>query len=393
MAFSFFRRKGDEPANTVTPPKPVVPKAPAGAAPASAPPVAAEPEFVEFDDLSYDVSSATAELHSAVEEAAILYANDRIVEATAVLMHFVQENTDSRDLHPWLLLFDLYQTQGLKAQFDDLSMEFIVRFERSAPVWEGRQAAAANKTAVPKKAATGGVQFKGQVGSAAATEIESMLNLAEREGGVKLDLSGMTGIDPDIAQHLAAAMQKIRRGEKRLTVAGAREALQLIKALLEGAAARAEKRYWALLFELYQVLGMQAEFEDAAVDYAVMFELSPPSWEATPETVQAAAAELELQAEAPQAAAFVIEGVLGSGSDHKLGELERYAAERADVLIDMTCTTRVDFMTVGAFIGTLSTVRGQGKPITIVGANEMLQALFAVMGVHEYATVQRKKAR
>lgn len=390
MAFSFFRRKGDEPPNTVTPPKPVVPKPPPGAEKA-APAAAPEPEAIEFDDLSYTDASATAESHSAVEEAAILYANDRIVEASAVLLNFVKENAEARDLHPWLLLFDLYQTQGQKAQFEDLSMDFIVRFERSAPVWEGRQPAA-SKAVATRSSAGGGIKFKGQVGASAAADIESLLSTAEREGGVKLDLAGMTGIEPDSAVKLAGAMQKIRRGEKRLTVSGAREALQAVKALLEGA--RNEKRYWALMFELHQVLGMQAEFEDAAVDYAVTFELSPPSWEAMPETVQATVAEAEPEPQAaPETAMFVIEGVLDSNLQHKLGELERYAADRPDVQIDMTLTTRVDFMTIGAFIGTLSTVRGQGKSITIFGANEMLQALFAVMGVHEYAAIQRKKAR
>lgn len=395
MAFSFFRRKGDEPTNTVTPPKPVAPKPPAGAEAAPAPSAAPTPELevIEFDELSYTDASATAESHSAVEEAAILYANDRIVEATAVLMNFVKENAEARDLHPWLLLFDLYQTQGQKAQFDDLSMDFIVRFERSAPVWEGRQPVAAAKTAVSKSTAGGGVKFKGQVGAAAAAEIESLLSVAEREGGVKLDLSGLTGIEPDMAASLAGAMQKIRRGEKRLTVSGAREALQTVKTLIEGA--RAEKRYWALMFELYQVLGMQTEFEDAAVDYAVTFELSPPSWEATPETVQATGAEPEAESQdsAARTEWFMIEGVLDSKTQHKLGELERHAAERAHVIIDMTHATRVDFMTIGAFIGTLSSVHAQGKQITITGANEMLQALFAVMGVHEHATIQRKKAR
>ena len=382
------------------PPKPVAPKTLAGGANTQAEntqtpsaPAPADMELVEFEDLSYDGSGATAESHSAVEEAAILYANERVTEAVATLLSFIKENAESRELHPWLLLFDLYQTQNMKQPFDELSMEFVVRFERSAPVWEGpRQAAPAAKPAL-KRGIASSVQFKGQIGAAQAADIERMLKLAESDGGVKLDLAAASGIDPDIAAQFAAALQTIRRREKRITVAGAKEFTHAIKTTFEGEA-RQEKRYWLLLFELYQVLGLQNEFEDAAVDYAVTFELSPPSWEALPETVQTAAA---VESDAPETSAalehFSIEGVLSTGTDYKLRDLERHAENRTQILIDMTSTTRVDFVTVGAFINTLITLNQQGKQVTIGGANEMIHALFDVMGVTEYATVMRRKQR
>ena len=393
MVFSFFKRKG-EASQTLIPPKPVAPKPPAGGVSTVPAPVApADMDLVEFEDLSYDGSGATAESHSAVEEAAILYANERVTEAVATLLSFIKENAESRELHPWLLLFDLYQTQNMKQPFDELSMEFVVRFERSAPVWEGpRQAAPAAKPA-PKRGIASSVQFKGHIGAAQAADIERMLKLAESDGGVKLDLAAASGIDPDIAAQFAAALQTIRRREKRITVAGAKEFTHAIKTTFEGEA-RQEKRYWLLLFELYQVLGLQNEFEDAAVDYAVTFELSPPSWEALPETVQTAAA---VESDAPETSAalehFSIEGVLSTGTDYKLRDLERHAENRTQILIDMTSTTRVDFVTVGAFINTLITLNQQGKQVTIGGANEMIHALFDVMGVTEYATVMRRKQR
>lgn len=377
------------------PPKPVAPKPLAGGVntQAASTPAPADMELVEFEDLSYDGSGAAAESHSAVEEAAILYANERVTEAVAALSSFIKENAESRELHPWLLLFDLYQTQNMKQPFDELSMEFVVRFERSAPVWEGpRQAAPAAKPA-PKRDMAGSVLFKGRIGAAQTADIERMLKLAEAEGGVKLDLAAANGIDPDMAAALAAALQSIRRSEKRITVAGANEFAQAIKGSFE-CETRQEKNCWALLFELYQVLGLENEFEDAAVDYAVTFELSPPSWEALPETVQtAAAAESDTPEMSVALEHFSIEGVLSSSTDYKLRDLERHAESRTEILIDMEGTTRVDFVTVGAFINSLITLNQQGKQVTISGANEMIHALFDVMGVTEYATVMRRKQR
>lgn len=383
----------------MTPPRPVAPKPPPGAAasPATVAPstFAQTPETLEgdFDDLSYDHSIDTAESHSAVEEAAILYANERVSEAVSTLHGFIKENHEARDLHPWMLLFDLYQVQDMKQPFDELSMDFVVRFERSAPVWEGpRQAAPAAKPA-PKRSMASSVQLKGQVGAAQAEDFARMSTLAESESGVKLDVVHVTGIDAEQAAQFAKILHNIRCAERRIVVAGANEFAQILKDLLANGAQQ-EKSYWALLFELYQLSGQESAFEDAAIDYAVTFESSPPSWEALPESVQTTA---EIEHEAPaapeEAEYFSIEGVLASGTDYKLRDLERHADTRTQVQIDMTATTRVDFVTVGAFINTLIGLNQKGKQVSISGANEMVHALFDVMGVTEYATVVRRKQR
>ena len=121
---------------------------------------------------------------------------------------------------------------------------------------------------------------------------------------------------------------------------------------------------------------------------------SPPSWEALPETVQTASVgEAEAQEPSFEEECFVFEGVLSSASEHKLRDLERHAETRTEIHIDMSNATRVDFVTVGAFIGTLVNLNQRGKQVVISGANGMIHALFDVMGVTEYATIIRKKSR
>ena len=381
----------------MTPPKLVVPKPPSGASasPATVAPTLAMPasDSIEFDDHSYDTISASAESHSAVEEAAILYANERVEEAAATLLGFLKDNHESQDLHPWMLLFDLYQVQNLKQPFDGLSMEFVVRFERSAPVWEGPRQAAPEQKAAPKASMASSVQFKGVIGIEQAADFERMLKLAQSDSGVKLDLSKATGVAAASSMQFATALQTIRRAEQRVSTSGANEFTQCIRTLLEGDA-RLEKSYWALLFELYQLSGQETAFEDAAVDYAVTFELSPPSWEALSGMVQIAQAEdPEVVIEEVVTDSFIIDGALAAGTDYKLRDLERYADTRTQVEIDMTSTTCVGFVTVGAFINTIIALNQKGKQVTIIGANEMVHALFDVMGVTEYATVVRRKQR
>lgn len=374
-------------------PKPVAPKPLAGSeatiAPTSAPSVAEADNF-ELEEFSYDGASASAESHSAVEEAAILYANERVNEAIAVLLGFIKENTEVRDLHPWLLLFDLYQVQNMRTPFEELSMDFVVRFERSAPVWEGPYLAE-SATETPKSKLSSSVKLKGDIDQGQAAEIERLQKIGSGDIGVKLDLSEVSAIAPEQAALLAGVLQTLRRAEKRIVVSGGAAYAEQLKALVAGKAT-SEKNYWSLLFELYQVCGMQNEFEDAAVDYAVTFELSPPSWEALSDAMQHAM-PMEAEEEAPAQEQFSIVGVLATGTDYKLRDLERHADTREQVFIDMSATSRVDFVTVGAFINTLIALNQKGKQVTISGANEMVHALFDVMGVTEYATVMRRKSR
>jgi anti-anti-sigma regulatory factor len=402
--FSFFRKgKGDHEPQTITPPKRVVPngatvqrvETPITIAPQ--PPAApAALEEADWDDLLLD-SSATAESHSAVEEAAVLYANERVAEAVTALQSFLKDNAGSRDLQPWLLLFDLYQSQGMKSAFDELSMDFVVRFERSAPVWEEVQQTAPAPAAAAKPAKSAGtVVLKGMLDAAAEEEIQRLLKLAEGEAPVRLDVSKAAGIDASRAQLLGQVLLMVRKSGKRIAFSGAKDFTAVVKGLTEGDG-RQEASFWRLLFELYEFQNLESPFEDAAVDYAVTFEVSPPSWEpmaAPMELVdEGPAAEVAEEAAPESTDAFSLEGVLNSVTEHRLKELERYAAERREVLVDLSRLVRVDFMTVGTLITTLIALNQAGKRVTLSGQNEMIHALFEVMGVRDFATLVRRKAR
>lgn len=402
MVFSFFRRgKNQDGPPTVTPPRPVVPagatpqpQAPAAgtAAPKAEPP--AEAPETDWDDLLL-ASTPTAESYSAVEEAAVLYANERVAEAIATLETFLRENAGSRDLQPWLLLFDLYQSQGMKQQFDELSMEFVVRFERSAPVWEPPSTAAPAAPAAARTAAGPTVALKGMVDARAESAIQRLLKLAEGQNVVRLDVTEAEGIDASRAQLLAEVLLMIRKAGKRVALIGGGEFTARVRALTEGAGRR-EPAYWRLLFELYEFQNRVQEFEDAAVDYAVTFEVSPPSWEPVadlPVEGDEGTGAVSQNVQEAEGDVFRLEGVLDSAHEFRLQDLERFAEGRTEVMVDLSRLLRVDFMTIGSVISTLIKLNQAGKKVTLSGQNEMVHALFEVMGVRDFATLARRKAR
>jgi anti-anti-sigma regulatory factor len=135
---------------------------------------------------------------------------------------------------------------------------------------------------------------------------------------------------------------------------------------------------------------MQAEFEDLAVEYAVTFEVSPPSWEPI-SLCKEAVAVAEPSAAPRDEDAFYLSGVISTGSEHQFQEISRFAATHAEVYLDMSDVPRVDFVSIGDFVGVLAGLKGSGKKVLIRNANEMIRALFGIMGVDQLATIQRRK--
>ena len=161
MVFSFFRKNKsteDEPkqVKSVKPRQPASPAARPETKPAPAagspqkPAQSAAPAKPELEPFTLAAGIEVVETHaescSAIEEAAIYYANARVDQAIAALVHGIKEAPEIKESQPWLMLLDLYQISGMKQKFEELAMEFVHKFERSPPAWiEKRQASEAKK--------------------------------------------------------------------------------------------------------------------------------------------------------------------------------------------------------------------------------------------------------
>lgn len=398
MVFSFFRKdkqpdepkqqKPRQPAPQPARPAPQTTAAPAAPKPAQ-PPAAAKPDFELAEGI--EVVETSAESCSAIEEAAIYYANARIDQAIASLVQGIKDNHDIKEPQPWLMLFDLYQMSGMKQKFEELAMDFVDKFERSPPAWIEKKQASAPKQ--PEKTGTGNYfAFTGDL-SAAAEKQFAQLQATAKSGAVRLDLSKIQSIDADASNLLSKMLQALCKEGVKIQHSGVTTLVGLLKQAIE-AGPESSTAHWLLLMDLYTLQGKQAEFEDLAVEYAVTFEVSPPSWEQLACRVKAE----EVNEPAPPAATqdtptfegFAMEGVISAASEAKLKELVAYAAGKAEVHIDMSRVTRVDFVSVGSFLNTMIEVNQGGRKVFIRGANEMINALFGVMGVGQFATILRK---
>ncbi|MFA5242920.1 MAG: STAS domain-containing protein [Sulfuricella sp.] len=395
---SFFRKsKQQEPAAA----KPVAavparPKAAEAAPPVAPPPVAAPQAVAATQVQSCDelvvFEKISAETGTIVEEAAVYYANNMAAQAVAALNQYIHDYPDKKEMQPWLMLFDLYQLMHNSQAFNELSMQFVVKFERSAPIWKAPAAPAPVKKAdvAHKDLISLGVRL------AAGAQMEKLCQLAQGSGTARVNAGDISSVELGGCKLMQEGLLGCRKKGKSVQIEGVENLIETLKKQIAAESHSDEDRQaWLLLFELYQWLSRETEYEDLAIEYAVTFEISPPAWEAAkaPLITQKAQVVAAAGKDAPDDDLFPLSGVISESSQSRLDELIKYAADKQEVRINMAEVTRVDFVAVGNFMGTLINLTQAGKKVLLVEVNEMVRALFHMMGIHEFATLIRKKPR
>ncbi|WP_137938492.1 hypothetical protein [Chitinivorax sp. B] len=393
MVFSFFKKKDQ---SEELPQQPTY-KQPAGTQPAGEKPIADPgPDTMDGHTLGsavIEVNDSGADIQPEVEEAAILYANEQTDTAVELLSDYIETHPQDHNEEPWLLLFELYQQCGLHTEFDELAIKYVVRFERSAPIWREAQA----PTPIKPEASTRSnyVPFSGhtETGSNRITELQGLIGKGEK---IRLDFGKFESLEAGSAQELLQALLACRKAKILVQMIGGNKLTDWLQNQIEMMRkVDAEIPYWLLLLEMYLAQGQQETFENLAVDYAVTYEVSPPSWESSAQpamTLEEAEEEATLEPVQQQAAdIFYMHGALTDRNSGQLRELTDFAANHAQVLIDATSLSRVDFISAGNLLNTLMPMVTIGKPVVFDHVNALIYALFRIMGINDLVMVRRRK--
>jgi anti-anti-sigma regulatory factor len=327
-----------------------------------------------------EVAQANPGLCAVLENAALLYASGQAPGARALLEQGVVGDHDTKQSPlAWLALFDLLQRAGDRNAFDQLALQYSVQFERSAPGWEGP----AGEPVAPRTAG-GYVAITGKLTAESASQIESLRRaIAKKVAHAKLDLSTLASFDDAGARMLAAALAEARRAKLALTL----DRPQKLKAALDAAVKSGREGgegAWLLSLELLQWAHDQATFDDRAIEYAIAFEMSPPSWEppplamapVDPSPVETTAVEGRVGDEV-----VVLSGVIAGQASQQSGRLQDFAHGRHVVVIDMTAVERIDFVCAGALLNAVNRVESQRKAVQVTGASPIIRALLLLIGL------------
>ena len=298
-----------------------------------------------------------------------------------------------------MMLLELYQSLGKRAEFETLAIDFAVRFETSAPAWS--DTAARKPVTRPVPAPTrAAIVFKGALDIRIVPQLEQLKKLAQRNAVLHLEFDQVTAVDAQGADLILRVFAAFQKSNHEVAISGVGSLADRLRDAIEVGRRDASNAVWMLLLEVYRILGRQAAFEETSIDYCVTFEVSPPPWEpASPKYVVVdGKGETPIAAEPEAPAEEVLEpdhvalsGDLVGKSEDALAKLTEFAAERQHVVVDCTKLTRVDFTAAGLLLNWAVGMRGQRKSIEFVHVGHLVAALFVVMGLHEVVPIERRK--
>ncbi len=334
-------------------------------------------DFTESTVMGIDVDHDVDPMQACVEQVVVLYANGQDAAARSLLETFVRAYRGPEGKRFWLLLFDLLQVTGDRAGFDKLCVEYAETCEMSPPTWSSRLSAVPSASASPGPSK---IFLQGVLTSEGALPVIELERLISQKVPVTVDCSKLIGCDDDVAGQLADMLGAARKARLSVTLGGSEGVINRLNArLLAGDAAH--EPAWRLLLELLQRHGTQEEFEERAVDFAVTFELSPPSWETRP---AAAMQSVAASTSRPADDAHYLSGEL---KGCRFDDLTAFLDAHEQPVFDFSGVRRLDFVSAGQLVNRLAPYKAAGRDIVIRSPNHLVAELMAVVGLNKQARI------
>ncbi|MFZ5540219.1 MAG: STAS domain-containing protein [Pseudomonadota bacterium] len=335
---------------------------------------------------------------SVIDETAILFANGQIEEAEANLRAAIAADDlgHARQM-AWLMLFELINQRGDRAAFEQLTIDYVRRFESSPPAWIDYAAAQAPRPGVgaaPAAAGVATVRLPTVVDANVVKPLESLKQLAASHPTLTLDASAVRSIDLVGAELLLRVFNAFKRASHELIVQGAEQFINPLRAAIEPGRRDASDAGWMLLLEVFRLLGRQDDFDETGIQYCITFEVSPPSWEPAPPNMKTRAA-------APAAAATTAvssddplawHGVIEAEGEPFFGRLAALARVHKELAVDCGQLRRMAFSAASALLTLVMKLQQGGSTVEFRDVNVMVGALFQLLGITTVAAVQLRRS-
>jgi anti-anti-sigma regulatory factor len=328
---------------------------------------------------------------SAIDEAAILFANGLIEPAEAGLRASIHSDSlGDAAQRAWLMLFELFQQRGDKGSFDNLTIEYVLRFESSPPAWIDYQDDAG--IATTGKTADGApiVRLPEAVDANVVQVLEQLKNYSAQHQALTLDWSGVRQIDLVGAELLLRVINAFKRASHELLVLGADQLITPLRAAVEPGRRDQSDAAWMLLLEVFRLLNRQHDFEETGIQYCITYEVSPPSWEPPPPSLKTrAATPADKPVEVDDGMQW--RGTVRANGEPQFGRLLTAAKTEKRLAVDCTYLKRIEFATATALLSLLTKLRQGGVSIEFRNVNHLVAALFSLLGVDMVADVQLRR--
>lgn len=280
----------------------------------------------------------------------------------------------------WQGLFEVLHDLKRRDTFDKLALTYAQHFEKSPPTWVEEE---------PDHAATatGDVAtctLPATLDAAIGPVLKDMMQTVRANQQLEIGLGAIQSVDDAGATLLLRALKALDGAKRGYLLAGAEHLAKRLGETLEPME-RAHEPQWLLLIVLFDHLDQQDAFEDAAVNYAVTFEVSPPSWEtrvrSTPRPAAAAPAAVTLPA-----GISPLRGEILGACASLIQSIE--ACAESEIALDAAQLKRIDVSAADTLLACLKHRQQTGARITV---NNLPPLPFILLNHHGWATVATLK--
>jgi len=337
-----------------------------------------------------------------LEEGAIRFANSDDAGAESSLLAALRGNAAAAPVsRAWAAaLLDLYRVTNNASAFEAASREFALQLEGARPVWfalgeplpQGGEAA---------QAASHPLWTCPPVLEAADLQVLRLL-MEQRPMPWYLRWGALEQIAPDAIALLDALFSSFCDEAVTLRLEGEERLVRVLRSLTPSGNREVSRSSWQLRLNLLRALGLQDDFELAALDYCVTYELAPPAWvhpRCRVEKVKdPAAAEVQTESPSdtqPQApgwpkpdAGLVLQGQILGDASLTLSALNAATPMPGHPMV-ISCRDllRVDFAAAGSILNWVALRQAEGNEVHFQDVHRLVAAFFNVIGINEHAKV------
>ena len=347
-----------------------------------------------------------------LEEAAILFANGDDAAAEASLVDAVSAAGPRQTHEPtWLTLFDYYRATGNQAKFDEMSMDFAGRFDRSAPQWFslpemlGIQTSAATAAPAIQKA----YDWRAPVVMGPQTIPTMLAILAKAPQPWRIDWGQLRTIEDAAVPLLQKTASEWVGSPVELHFMGVDN---LDKALMQGTTAgdsTDSQERWNLRLLMMRLMQRDDDFEGLALEFCVAFEVSPPAWERTQNKYKClderedeqdvmvghTIIDSMLMDDAGRAdfghsrmmAGVELAGQIHGDASAVLAQLEARRQGHGILVVECGKLMRIDFSAAGNILNWVIEKKSDGVEVHFSNVHRLVAALFNALGISEQARV------
>lgn len=339
-----------------------------------------------------------------LQEAAIRFADGDEEGAEGVLLAMLQADTEQSESAAGCAaaLFDLYRATGQQASFDVVAMDYAQRFGRSPPEWFSTPDLLANKTiaAAPDTATAPGPDRELVWECPAELDLPAVQALRAKQLNNKvpqhLHWHALKQIRPEAVKELEGLLSQWCVQPVQLYFSGEEALEKVLKTATPAADKRVDPIWWRVRLDALRILKLQDAFEAVAMDFCLLYEVSPPAWAdarcdcvcerlnpATPE-VEASLEDMEVE---PIETVVELTGLVLGDAVEALDRLQRGLKERDALMISCAKLIRVDFSAAGSILNWVAERESQGCQVQFFDVPRLVAAFFSVMGINDHARI------